>query len=94
MESELRDNPAGLSGGEGRARLLGDVGPDGGDGGDLPSSAAPQSHVPEQLWRSAQPRKQGKAVCSSSDCVSIDIVDLQLGPYIYGDIDTIFMDLK
>lgn len=59
VEPGLWDNPIGLSGGEGRARLLSNVGSDGGDSSYFPSAATPQSHVPEQLRRPPQPGTQG-----------------------------------
>jgi len=72
VEPELWDDPTGLPGGKGRAGLLGGVGPDRGDGSNLPSSATPQSHVPEQLGRPPQPRKQG-TLSLSFQCVCIYI---------------------
>ena len=66
VEPELRDNPFSLSSGQGRARLLGIAGPNGGDGSDFPSPATPQSHVLEQLRRPTQPRTQGKRDGSTS----------------------------
>lgn len=71
MEPGLWHNPTGLSGGEGWAKLLGDAGLHGGDGGHISSAAASQSHVPEQLGRPAQPRAQGmrKSSTSSRACV-------------------------
>lgn len=66
VEPGLWDNPIGLSGGEGRARLLGNVGSDGGDSSYFQSAATPQSHVPEQLRRPPQPGTQGTTDGSTS----------------------------
>lgn len=74
MESELWGNPTGLSGRQGRARLLGNVGPDRGDGGNIPNPASTQSHVPEQLRGPAKPRTKGTTSGSHADSAIIVLI--------------------
>lgn len=67
VDPGLWDHPAGLPGGARWPRLLRRVGFHRGDGGHIPSAAAAQSHVPQQLGRPAQPRAQGTAKSRRTD---------------------------